>query len=130
MNEIKKSSTGDFPLRLTPRNYRNQREALYGKDIRGEIIFLIRRLLFRGEPSRQKIAKELNLSVRTLQRSLSEMNTSYKDLLESTRKKLALEYLKESEFTVAQTAVLLGYTETSQFYKAFRRWYNHSPREL
>lgn len=114
---------------LTPRRYQRLLEDLYGKNIEDEIMFLIRRLLIRGEPSRNQIASEMMMSVRTLQRTLSQMNTSYKELLEKTRKSLALDYLQESSFTIAQVALLLGYTETSQFYKAFRRWFGYSPSE-
>lgn len=126
---IKRHLSDQTAHTLTPRRYQRLLEDIYGKNIEEEIMFLIRRLLIRGEPSRNQIASELMMSVRTLQRTLSQMNTSYKELLERTRKRLALDYLQESSFTIAQVALLLGYTETSQFYKAFRRWFGYSPGE-
>lgn len=104
-----------------------QRDQLYGKDLVEKTQFLIRRLLIRGEPKREHIAKELALSLRSYQRHLANENTSFKELLENTRKQMALEHLEISEYSMQQIAMLLGYSETSQFYKAFKRWFNKSP---
>lgn len=107
--------------------FEQQRDQLYGGNLIEKTEFLIRRLLIRGEPKREHIAKELAMSLRTFQRLLSQHNTSYKALLEKTRQALAMEYVTESSFSNQEIALLLGYTETSQFYKAFRRWFNASP---
>ena len=107
-----------------------KRDQLYGRDIIEKTAFLIRRLLIRGEPRRETIASALALSLRTFQRILSSENTSYKALLEATRQQMAREYLQESTFTVQEIALLLGYTETSQFYKAFRRWFDCGPGDF
>lgn len=104
-----------------------QRDQLYGKNLVEKTQFLIRRLLIRGEPKREHIAKELALSLRSFQRHLANEDTSFKELLENTRKQMALEHLEKSEYSVQQIAMLLGYSETSQFYKAFKRWFDKSP---
>ena len=107
-----------------------RRDELYGNDVIEKSEFMIRRLLIRGEPKREHIARELALSLRSYQRLLSSHNTTFKDLLENARKRMAREYLQQSSFTVQEIALLLGYSETSQFYKAFRRWFNRSPGEF
>lgn len=89
--------------------------------------FMIERLLVRGEPSRADIAKLLGVSVRTLQRKLADEKTSYQALLEDTRKRLVDLYLKNTQYSHTEIALLLGYSESSQFYKAFRKWFGCSP---
>ena len=51
----------------------------------------------------------------------------YKGLLEEVRRKLALRYLKDRRISLKQVAYLLGYSEVSAFYHAFRRWTGSSP---
>lgn len=122
---VKVREVSETPLLL--HDFEQQRDQLYGDNIIDKTEFLIRRLMIRGEPKREHIARELALSVRTFQRLLAQHDTTYKALLESTRKQMALEYIKESSFAIQEVALLLGYTETSQFYKAFRRWFDRSP---
>lgn len=72
-------------------------------------------------------ATALNMSQRTLHRRLGEQGTSFQALLDEIRRKLAFEYLSRSEFSIAEVAFLLGYSETSAFHRAFRRWSGKSP---
>lgn len=104
-----------------------QRDKLYGGNLIDKTEFLIRRLLIRGEPKREQIAGELALSLRSFQRLLAQQGTTYKALLDDTRKTMAMEYVKQSNFSNQEIALLLGYSEASQFYKAFQRWFNQSP---
>jgi AraC-like DNA-binding protein len=80
-----------------------------------------------GEPSQQIIAKALDTSVRTLQRRLSDEQTSYKELLDNTRHHLALSYIKQKHFPVGEIAYLLGFADPSNFSRAFKRWTGHAP---
>lgn len=107
-----------------------KREKLYGENLAEKASFLIRRALVHGEPKREQIAEALCVSLRTFQRNLARNSTTYQKLLENTRKKMAQEYLCKSNFSATQTALLLGYTESSQFYKAFRRWFQVSPTQF
>src|SRR5271157_1132680 len=49
------------------------------------------------------------------------------EVVDQLRRSLALEYLKESNFTTAQIAWLLGYESSTSFNHAFRRWTSRSP---
>jgi AraC-like DNA-binding protein len=80
-----------------------------------------------GEPSQQKIADELHMSLRNLQRKLSSEGTSYKDILNETRRELALSYMKDPRYSVSEITYLLGFSDTSSFTRAFRRWTGKSP---
>lgn len=80
-------------------------------------------------PTLDETARDLGLSMRTLQRRLSEESTSHKDLLRAIRHELAMRYLKERTVAISEVAFLLGFSEPSAFYRAFRRWTGMTPVE-
>ncbi|MFT3859472.1 MAG: AraC family transcriptional regulator [Aquabacterium sp.] len=69
------------------------------------------------------------MTLRTLQRRLGEVGTCYRDVLNETRHKLAVSYLRSEQYSVGEIAFLLGFSEVSAFTRAFRRWTGASPRE-
>ncbi|MFZ6682160.1 AraC family transcriptional regulator [Undibacterium sp. Tian12W] len=73
------------------------------------------------------IAQELLLSQRTLQRKLSEAGISFQQILDQTRKDMAIDYLQQTGFSLADIAFLLGYQEQSAFNHAFKEWTGVSP---
>jgi len=87
------------------------------------------RLLPQGEPKRDLVAQALHLSQRTLQRRLQEEGTSFQSLLDDTRRELAEQYLAQPTMTLLQIAYLLGFADPSNFFRAFRRWFNVTPGE-
>jgi AraC-like DNA-binding protein len=88
---------------------------------------LITTLLHSGQSKIDAVAQELGMSSRTLTRRLAEDGLTYKGLLDEVRRKLALQYLKDRRISLKQVAYLLGYSEVSAFYHAFRRWTGTSP---
>jgi AraC-like DNA-binding protein len=82
-----------------------------------------------GELDQDAVARVLNLSPSTLQRRLRKEGTSYQTLLDSTRRELALEYLREGQHSIADVAFLLGFADQSNFTRAFRRWTGKTPRQ-
>lgn len=80
-----------------------------------------------GPVSEADMARSLNLSARSLQRRLREEQTSYKELLDRTRHELALRYLGNSRLSVNEVTYLLGFSDPSNFARAFRRWEGTSP---
>ncbi len=87
------------------------------------------RLLPQGEPKRDSVAQLLHLSQRTLQRRLQEEGTSYQQLLDDTRRELAEQYLGQPNLTLLEVAYLLGFADPSNFFRAFRRWFDMTPGE-
>jgi AraC-like DNA-binding protein len=79
-------------------------------------------------PNADQIAALLAMSPRTLRHRLAAEGTSYRELLDEIRQRLAEEMLLTARLTVAETAQRLGYLELSSFSQAFRRWYGMSPR--
>jgi AraC-like DNA-binding protein len=93
----------------------------------------IRRLLLRcygAFPSLESAANNLGMSGRTLSRKLAEDSTTYQQILDAVREKLAREYFSRGGESVTQIALILGFTDSSNFAKAFRRWTGLSPTEF
>lgn len=85
----------------------------------------------KGEvPSLTAIASELAMSERSVQRSLTEESTSYREIVDDVRKGLALSHLSRPDASVADVAFLLGFSEPSAFTRAFRRWTGSSPSQF
>lgn len=87
---------------------------------------LMQRLQF-AEPSQDEVAEQLCMSARTLQRKLGECGTTYKEILDETRRSLALIYLSAPHHSVGEITYLLGFSSGSSFTRAFRRWTGQSP---
>lgn len=83
-----------------------------------------------GTPSLDRVAKQLAMSGRTLQRRLQEHGVSYADLLDSTRAEAAKAYLKDRHISLTEVAYLLGFAEQSSFSHAFRRWTGQAPTDF
>lgn len=87
------------------------------------------RLLPQGEPKREVVAQTLHMSQRTLQRRLQEEGTSFQQLLDDTRKELSQQYLAQPNLTLLEVSYLLGFADPSNFFRAFRRWFEVTPSE-
>lgn len=86
--------------------------------------------LSEGRPSLARSARTLGTSPRTLQRRLDQEGTTFARVLDAFRREMAAGLLRDPELSVSETAFLLGYSETSAFHRAFRRWYGTSPRDF
>lgn len=82
-----------------------------------------------GVPHQEKIASDLHMSLRNLQRKLKCEGNSYKAILDETRSELSRQYLRGSDRSIVEIGFLLGFTEPSNFARAFRRWVGTSPQE-
>lgn len=80
-----------------------------------------------GETTEETVARATNLSPRTLQRRLKDEGTSYKQLLEETRRELAEQYVRDSGMPIKEITFLLGFSEPANFSRAFKRWTGVSP---
>ena len=87
------------------------------------------RLLPQGGINIDRVAEELNLSRRTLQRRLSERDTQFQQVLQQVRADLAIRYRADERLTVTEIAFLLGYSEPGSFSAAFKSWHGISPLE-
>lgn len=91
---------------------------------------IIGRELNGGNPSLERVAAQLGLSGRTLQRKLQELGTSHNEIVDHIRHELATRYLGEKEMAICEVAYLLGFSEPSSFHRAFKRWTGVTPKEF
>lgn len=84
-------------------------------------------LLPSGGVSQESVASLLHRSTSTLQRQLQSEGTTYREVSEEARRTLAERYLREGQHSHAQIAFLTGFSDQSNFARAFRRWTGMSP---
>ncbi|RXZ79455.1 AraC family transcriptional regulator [Paenibacillaceae bacterium] len=112
---------------LTPVLDRSLDEQQGGRSITEMVKWIIKRSLTGGRPDIQDVAKELSMSDRTLQRRLTDENTSFKHLLTEARHEQAREYLADPSLDIKEVAFLIGYEDQNSFYRAFRLWEGETP---
>jgi AraC-like DNA-binding protein len=74
------------------------------------------------------VAGAVGMRPRTLQRRLSEANTTFSALVEEVRMTAAMAMLEDNTVRLCDIASQLGYTDQANFTRAFRRWTGVSPR--
>ena len=82
-----------------------------------------------GTPNARNAAEAMNMSVRTLHRDLKSKGTSFGELLNSLRQERAVILLANPKFSITEVAFLLGFSELSSFYRAFKRWTGKTPAQ-
>ena len=80
-----------------------------------------------GFRSLEEVATGLHLSTRTLKRRLAAQGVTYSNVLEEQRREKALLLLRSPSLSLDEVAEQLGYSDTSNFRRAFRRWTGVSP---
>lgn len=80
-----------------------------------------------SETTVNSVASQLALSPRTLRRRLQEHHLTFHDIKKMVRQELAEQYLSNSQLGLSEIALLLGYSETSAFCRAFRDWVGDPP---
>jgi AraC-like DNA-binding protein len=93
----------------------------------------IRALLLRNitnPPTLAAIAKLLEVNDRSLRRQLREQGISFRGLLDELRMQIALKYLRTTRLANEDIALALGFSDATNFRRAFRRWTNKSPSEI
>lgn len=77
--------------------------------------------------SAEDVARALNVSLRTLQRKLAPNGTTFREVSESVRERLAEAYLSDPRVSIAEVAFMLGFSDQTSFTRAFRRWTGEAP---
>ncbi|MGI9259769.1 MAG: helix-turn-helix domain-containing protein [Gammaproteobacteria bacterium] len=119
-------STPQYPPKSTDSTFNQPGDA----DRVASLRIVVMRLLPSGYPKLERVARELNIARRTLQRRLAEAETSYTELVNEARMKLAEQMLKDRSRSIASIAVLTGFANHSGFSRAFHRWKGMTPRQF
>ncbi len=81
---------------------------------------LITMSLANGQSSASGLARQLGITVRTLNRHLSQAGTNYSAVQDAVRRRCAIQYLMETDRPASDVAGLIGFGSLS----AFSRWFN------
>jgi AraC-like DNA-binding protein len=80
-------------------------------------------------PSMATASRELGVSVRTLRRRLSEENLTFRDLTQTMQGERACSMLRNPDLSLQAISDALGFTDTSAFFRAFKRWTGRTASE-
>jgi len=107
--------------------YVNQIEAPYKDNIISQTRRAILALLPSGKCTIDHVTDILLVHRRTLHRRLLSEGLTFEQLVDETRRELAIQALTGSDMSPSDLASALGYRDTSAFSRAFRRWTGISP---
>ena len=88
----------------------------------------LRAALGNDDAQLEAVAKRLGTTGRSLQRRLRDEGTSFQAVREAMRRELADRYLGEG-LSFSEISFLLGFSEPSAFFRAFKRWTGLTPFE-
>jgi AraC-like DNA-binding protein len=97
-------------------------------DFPGRVHKELIRLLPTGVSGKDQVAQALNMSTRTLYNKLESAGTTYREVLDGTRRDLAEEYIRQ-DLPIYEIAYLIGFSDTANFSRAFKKWTGQSPIE-
>lgn len=78
-------------------------------------------------PRMSAVATAFNMSARTFRNRLRRHNTSYQSLLDKERHEQATHLLRHTDKSVKEIAYLLGFQESSNFSRVFKKWTGVTP---
>lgn len=79
--------------------------------------------------SMQDVARELDMSARSLRRRMHAEGLSYSTLIERNRMNAAKRMLEKPNTSIQETAYALGFESTAAFHRAFKRWTGMTPKQ-
>lgn len=80
-------------------------------------------------PSLALLARQLNISERTLRRRIESAGLSYQGIIDESRRARALVLLGRDDLPLAEVAAQTGFSDVRNFRRAFKRWTGVAPRE-
>jgi len=91
------------------------------------VLEILQREFESGDPSVAAVANKLHMSERTLHRRLKEEGTSFAELRDTLRCEMAQSMLSNHSLAISDIAFLLGFSQSSAFHRAFKRWTGFAP---
>lgn len=91
------------------------------RDIVQDVVMELRRRP--GEfPDLPRVAERMAMSTRTLRRKLAQAGVTFQQLLDDERRKIAEDYLANTDVSLQQVAESCGFQDARSFGQAFKRW--------
>jgi len=104
-------------------------EKIDRSDFPGRVHRELIKLLPTGVSGKEQVAQALNMSTRTLYNKLEGTGTTYREVLDDTRRSLAEDYIRQ-DLPIYEIAYLIGFSDTANFSRAFKKWTGKSPMEF
>lgn len=95
----------------------------------GTLQGLLHECLLNQQCSAVKIAKQLGIHERTMHRRLKLHGTNFRHELEQTRFSISRQLLVETNESIINIAISLGYSHSSAFSRAFKQWSGKTPHQ-
>jgi AraC-like DNA-binding protein len=125
-----------MPTRTQPANELSEDDARrllsesVGHDFAGVVRVVLRGRRRSGWLTIRQAAELAGISVRTLQRRLADEGETFAQLANETRAELANELLTGTDHSFTKIAHDLGYTESQNFFRAFKRWTGQTAQQF
>ena len=97
------------------------------RTVADDVRMILGRRMHGERPTVDKIADEMRMSPRTLQRRLEAVGTTYQELLDEVRRQSARRLLSHTDLDAGEVAFLLGFEELNSFTRAFHTWEGTTP---
>ena len=99
-------------------------------DLTSKVKQSIQKQLADGITRQDMVAEDLGMTSRTLQRKLSQEGVSYQKLLDEVRQQMAEDYLQNTDMSIPDIALRLGYSETTSFHRKFKAATGKTPGDF
>ncbi|WP_298770066.1 AraC family transcriptional regulator [uncultured Shewanella sp.] len=96
--------------------------------LKEKVAFIISQYLHCQTCSSAFVAQKLNMSRQTLHRKLTKEGLNFKAILSEVRKEKVVGYLLDKNHNVESIGSMLGFKDASSFYRAFKLWFNSTPK--
>jgi AraC-like DNA-binding protein len=87
----------------------------------------LRTELERGAPTLEEVARFVGFTERTFQRRMTELGSSFHELLEEVRREVAIRCVRDRAIALDAVPASLGYAQKETFWRAFKRWTGTTP---
>lgn len=122
-------SLRDF-LRVAPYQLVTGKIDLDQQNIKTRVRLILEEDMLGSFSSIEEVAERMNISSRTLHRRLEKEDSSFQQIKDDIRRDAAVAYINRPELTISAVSVLMGFQDTSAFYRAFKKWTGMSPGEF
>ncbi|QJD58614.1 AraC family transcriptional regulator [Pseudomonas sp. gcc21] len=96
--------------------------------IREKVEEIVSPELHRRLPTLSEVAEQLGMPTWTLRRRLqAEAGTRFQDIVNETRRDLAVTYIRDTDLALGEIAFLLGFSSQGAFQRGFRKWTGQPP---
>lgn len=102
----------------------------YGSELENEARRLLPKLMREGRSGLKDLAAALEMSPAQLRLKLKQQHLDFRTLLDDVRRQTALLWLGEKDLSLTEIAFALGYSDSSVFTRACRKWFGQTPSEV